>query len=201
MRLDLYGEVMAQIHSHYVVQPDWKHLLDRGTLDLEVALNEPAFVSGNQLQASSEDDQRFPPPAPHLTDNRAVVNRDQLRKRSFGAAHLANAELGLSPTAAILEYVSGATGGLDEYSTFLTPDQLNDLYSQIDGNFVGLGVELKAADNALLIVNVIHGSPAEKAGIKAGDRFIAVAGKSTHELTTDQAAELLKGPKAPRSIC
>ena len=66
----------------------------------------------------------------------------------------------------ILEFTSGAAGGLDEYSTFLTADQLNDLYSQIEGNFVGLGIELKAADRALLIVNVIHGSPAERAGIK-----------------------------------
>src|SRR5205807_583685 len=93
----------------------------------------------------------------------------------------------------VLEYTSGAAGGLDEYSTFLTADQLNDLYSQIEGNFVGLGVELKAADNALLIVNVIHGSPADRGGIKAGDRLTAVAGKATRELTTDQAAELLQG--------
>ena len=68
-----------------------------------------------------------------------------------------------------------------------------DLYSQIDGNFVGLGIELKAQDGALLIMNVIPGSPADKAGIKRGDRLTGVAGKTTKDLTTDQAAELLQG--------
>ncbi len=39
----------------------------------------------------------------------------------------------------MFEYTCGATGSLDEYSSYLTSDQLNDVYSQIEGNFVGLG--------------------------------------------------------------
>ena len=69
-----------------------------------------------------------------------------------------------------MEYACAAVGGLDEYSTYLTGDQLNDLYSQIEGNFVGLGIELKAAEGSLLIVNVITGSPAQRGGIKPGDQ-------------------------------
>ena len=46
----------------------------------------------------------------------------------------------------VLEYLCGATNSLDPYSAYLTPDQLNDVYAQIEGNFVGLGVELKAQD-------------------------------------------------------
>ena len=66
-------------------------------------------------------------------------------------------------------------------------------YSQIEGKFVGLGVELKAEDGALLIVHVIPGSPAEQAGIQANDRIVAVDGKSTAELSTDEAASMLTG--------
>jgi carboxyl-terminal processing protease len=191
--LDLYNEVLMKVYAHYVHEPDWKHMLARGTLDLDVALNEASFVNSNQLQATAETVNDFRRRLHNLTDNRTIRDRDELRAVVASAAHLARAQLGISPTAVILEYTAGAAGGLDEYSTFLTADQLNDLYSQIEGNFVGLGVELKAAENALLIVNVIHGSPAERAGIKSGDRLTAVAGKSTHELSTDQAAELLQG--------
>ncbi len=99
----------------------------------------------------------------------------------------------MNNTVTILEYTCGATTGLDAYSTFLTADQLNEVYSQIEGNFVGLGVELKAADRALLILKVITGSPAEKAGIHPGDRIVAVDGQTTTDLTTDQAANLLQG--------
>jgi carboxyl-terminal processing protease len=191
--LDLYGEVLTKIYAHYVQEPDWKHLLDRGTRDVDVALNEADFIANNPMQATAETVNDFRRRLHNLTDNRPVRSREELRDVVASAAHLARAELGLSPTAVILEYTAGAAGGLDEYSTFLTADQLTDLYSQIEGNFVGLGVELKAAENALLIVNVIHGSPAERAGIKAGDRLVAVAGKETRDLTTDQAAELLQG--------
>ena len=191
--LELYGEVLTKIYAHYVQEPDWKHLLDRGTRDVDVALNEADFIANNPMQATVETVNDFRRRLHNLTDNRPIRSREELRDVVASAAHLARAELGLSPTAVILEYTAGAAGGLDEYSTFLTADQLTDLYSQIEGNFVGLGVELKAAENALLIVNVIHGSPAERAGIKAGDRLVAVAGKATRDLTTDQAAELLQG--------
>jgi carboxyl-terminal processing protease len=82
---------------------------------------------------------------------------------------------------------------LDHYSAFLTADQLRDIYSQIEGNFVGLGVELKADSGALLIVDVIPRSPAEQAGIREGDRITAVDGQRTNLLSTDEAASLLTG--------
>ncbi len=69
-------------------------------------------------------------------------------------------------------------------------DQLRDIYSQIEGNFVGLGVELKADKGALQIVHVIPHSPAEKSGIHDGDRITAVDGQATKSLSTDEAASL-----------
>jgi len=191
--LDLYSEVLNKIESHYVVDPDWKHIVDHGTLDFEVALGEPAFVASSHLQATPQEVDDFRRQLHGLTDNRTIHDVNEARDLVAAAADLAQKSIGLNPTSTILEYTGGAAGGLDEYSTFLTPDQLNDLYSQIEGNFVGLGVELKSAENALLIVNVIHGSPAERAGLKASDKIIAVAGHSTRDLSTDQSAELLQG--------
>ncbi|HVU88892.1 MAG TPA: S41 family peptidase, partial [Pirellulales bacterium] len=122
-----------------------------------------------------------------------INTRHHARDAVVYIARLGRERLGLNNTVTILEYTCGATSGLDAYSTFLTADQLNEVYSQIEGNFVGLGVELKASDRALLILKVITGSPAEKAGIHAGDRIVAVDGQSTTDLSTDQAANLLQG--------
>jgi len=196
--LDLYAEVLNKVYTHYVADPDWKHLVDHGTLDLEVALGEPAFLAnmfGAAGQPQPQDINEFRRELHQTTDNRPIRSADDARDAVAAAANLAQDKLHLSPTCTVLEYTGGAAGGLDEYSTFLTPDQLNDLYSQIEGNFVGLGVELKSAENALLIVNVIRNSPAERAGLKSADRIVAVAGKSTRQLSTDQAAELLQGPE------
>jgi carboxyl-terminal processing protease len=54
---------------------------------------------------------------------------------------------------------------------------------------------LKSASGTLQIVNVITGSPAEKAGIRSGDRITEVDGKATAALSTDEAADLLQGPE------
>ena len=127
-----------------------------------------------------------------------VKTRVEAAAAVAAAARLAQRRLGMQPTAVVLEYLCGATNALDLYSTYLTPDQLNEVYAQIEGNFVGLGVELKAQDGGLTIVRVISGSPAEEAGVRPGDRIFAVDGRSTASLSTDQAANLLQGSEGSR---
>jgi carboxyl-terminal processing protease len=191
--LDLYGQVMTRLATHYVDQPDWKRLVDRGTQGLSFALAEPPFTDTNLPDADADRVAIFRQQLQQLAASRPIRDRNAASQLVGEVARLAQRQLGLRPAAVIFEYVSAAVGGLDDYSTFLTAGQLADLYSQIDGNFVGLGVELKAQNGALLILNVIPGSPAEKAGIRQGDRLTQVAGQSTEKLSTDQAAELLQG--------
>jgi carboxyl-terminal processing protease len=190
--LDLYSQVTSRVYTHYVQQPDWRQLVDRGTLGLSVALYEKPFIEANLHGVDADRVTAFRSQLAQVA-SRPVKDRNQARDVVAQAARLAQVQLGLRPATVVFEYIAGALGGLDEYSTFLTAGQLTDIYSQIDGNFVGLGVELKADNNALLIMNVIPGSPADRAGIKRGDRLTGVAGKTTRDLTTDQAAELLQG--------
>jgi carboxyl-terminal processing protease len=191
--LDLYSQVTSRVYTHYVQPPNWRQLVDRGTLGLSVALYETPFQDANTFDDSGDRIINFRRQLQQVTANHNIRDRNEARDVVAQVARLAQTHLGLRPAAAVFEYIAGALGGLDEYSTFLTAGQLADIYSQIDGNFVGLGVELKAHENALLIMNVIPGSPADKAGIKRGDRLTGVAGRTTEDLTTDQAAELLQG--------
>jgi carboxyl-terminal processing protease len=191
--LDLFSQVMTRVSTHYVQPPDWKQLVDRGTLGLSVALYETPFVEANLANVEADRLALFRRQLEQVAANRQISDRNQARDAVAQVARLAQGQLGVRPAAVVFEYLCAALGGLDEYSTFLTAGQLTDIYSQIDGNFVGLGIELKAQDNALLIMNVIPGSPADKAGIKRGDRLTGVAGQTTQDLTTDQAAELLQG--------
>ncbi len=191
--LDLYTQVLLKINTHYVNAPNWRDLFEHGTLTLETALGEAAFVENNLKNIPAERIETYRQDLRRGLATRPIRDRQDVREAADYAARLGLQELGMPAAATILEFTCGATGALDEYSTFLTGDQLNDLYSQIEGNFVGLGIELKAHDHSLLIVNVITGSPAEKAGIKPGDHIQSVNNRSTIDLTTDQAAELLQG--------
>ncbi|HEX3659545.1 MAG TPA: S41 family peptidase [Pirellulales bacterium] len=195
--LELYAEVLGKIQTHYVESPDWDLLVRHGTQGLEAALSDPVFVERNLPGMPAARIEHFKRQLRDYLASRAGAGRASSRQEARDlvavAAQFAHDQLGLLETAVTLEYVSGATNALDQYSTYLTAGQLNEVYSQIEGNFVGLGVELKAADGALLIVKVITGSPAQRGGILANDRIVAVDGRSTSTMTTDQAANMLQG--------
>jgi carboxyl-terminal processing protease len=189
----LYLELLRKINAHYVTAPPWQRLAVRGVTAVNVALGDEKFLAANGLNPAAEQLGAMQQELAQLLARRIMTGPDDVAALAGEAARIAQSRSGLSPTAALLEFVAAAAGGLDEYSAYLTSDQLRDVYSQIEGNFVGLGVELKADRGALLIVHVIPGSPAARAGIQDGDRIIAVDGRSTAELTTDEAASLLSG--------
>lgn len=191
--LDLYTELLGKVNAHYVQAPEWRTLVDQGTAGLEEALADEIFLKKHLPSATAEQIGGFRSELQRHVAWRPVRTQREARDAVQVAAQLANSRLGLSPTAVVLEYVSGASGGLDTYSTYLTEAQLDDVYSQIEGNFVGLGIELKAEGETLHVLNVIEGSPAQRAGMKAGDFIIAVDGKTTAAVSTDKAADMLKG--------
>ena len=191
--VDLYGEVLLKIHTHYVEAPKWNRLVEYGTRALEVALEEAAFREANRLTAPQATREAFLDELHRTLDPRPIQTRAEACDAVSVAAALARQRLGLPQFAVMMEYACGAVSFLDHYSTYLTSDQLNEVYSQIEGNFVGLGVVLKAQEGNLVILRVIPNSPAKRAGIRDGDRILAVDGKSTSTLSTDQAANLLQG--------
>ncbi len=193
--LNLYHEVLLKIQAHYVDVPRWKDVVDAGTNGFEVALGETAFLEAHAPGWIGRPLDEFRAELRGVLAPRAIQSRAEARDAVALAASLAQRRLGVAPSAVVFEYVCAAASSLDAYSTYLTPDQLADVYSQIRGNFVGLGIELKAQDGTLAIVRVIPNSPAQQAGLKEGDRIVSVDGQSMASASTDGAANLLQGPE------
>ncbi len=191
--VSLYSEVLRKIQTHHVEVPNWKALVVHGTNDLEAALAEATFRERNLPGADDGQIDEFRHEMRRLMATELVQSREAAVDSVARIANRAREKLGAEPVAVVLECMCGAANSLDTYSTYLTPDQLNDVYSQIEGNFVGLGIEIKAKDGVLQIVRVIPSSPAERAGLNHGDRIVAVDGQSTRDLSTDMAAGLLQG--------
>lgn len=191
--LDIYTEVLNKIQSHYVQPPQWHDLVRQGTFHWEVALTEPSFLRKHVPNVPADQINACRREIRQVTDTRAPRNRNEARDLIAWAARTAQERIGLPVAATVFEYTCGAMNSLDDYSGFLTSDQLEDVFSQIEGNFVGLGVELKSDGEGLLIVHVIKGSPADKGGLKAGDHIVSVDGQSTRDKSTDSAADMLKG--------
>ncbi len=193
--LDLYSEVLGYLETHYVESPNWPQVLRYGTASLEVALTEKSFIDSQLADVAPEKIEQFRQTVHRYVISRPATTRFDLRATASYISGLASQELGLSSTATIMEYVCGAISTLDPYSRFLTSNQLDETFSNIEGNFVGLGVELKSEPDRLRIVNVIPDGPAFKAGIVAGDAIIGVDGTATENSNPDVVADLLRGPE------
>jgi carboxyl-terminal processing protease len=191
--LDLYSDVLLKIQSHYVERPDWSVLLNRGNQAMEIALMEGPFREQYKIQIGDAEIQGHLSELNHALNSRPVRTRQESRDSVSFVAHATSERFGISPQAVVLEYACAAGASLDDYSSFLTGSQLDEIMSQIEGNFVGLGIELKPETESLLIVNVIHGGPAERSGLKPGDRIIEVDGRTMRDVSTDTAADMLRG--------
>ncbi len=191
--LDLYTEVLNKLDSYYVDRPDWSVLVERGMRQIEIALEEPTFRRHHPTRITVQQIADYQQDLKNRVRSRTIARVSEAREAAWTTAYLAHHYLGIAPQAAILEFTAAATTGLDRYSAYLTPNQLEEVFSQIDGNFVGMGVELKADGDALQIVQVIPGGPAAEAGLVEGDRIVAVGEKRTSEETLDEDADLLRG--------
>lgn len=191
--LEQYNDLLSKIDAHYYTEPPWQQMTQRGANAMDIALANENFLQSQGVKIRGQQVDQLRSEVTQLPGKYAIRTARDASSVAAQIARLVRQRAGVSETATLLEFTSAAAGGLDHYSSFLTADQLRDIYSQIEGNFVGLGVELKADHGALLIVHVIPHSPAEKAGIHDGDRIVAVDGQATQSLSTDEAASMLTG--------
>ena len=91
---------------------------------------------------------------------------------------------------AMCEWFDQTCGDLLDY---LDENQLRDLKAAVSGQFVGVGIELTRQKGALKVIAPLDGSPAQKAGIKAGDLIIKVDGKLVQHMTLREAINHIKG--------
>ena len=95
----------------------------------------------------------------------------------------------------------GVTSVLDPYSQYLSPEDAAQLRIGTKGEFGGLGIEITLdEDRVLTVITPLEGSPAFKAGVRAGDRILKVDGVSTKGLTLRGAVKKLRGKKGSKVV-
>ncbi len=86
----------------------------------------------------------------------------------------------------------------DPYTVFFPPTESKMFKSDITGNFEGVGMEIAIKDKILTVVSPLKNSPAEKAGVKAGDKIIKIDDKVVSDLPVDEAVKLIRGPQGSK---
>ena len=189
----LYDELLERIDGHYVDNVSFEPMVRRGLDNLEVALRDPNFLRLNAATADPEQVAGLRRSLRSRRERLAVVDRTAARAEVEAVCELSRQGLNLNSAGVVLEFIFGACEVLDTYTMYLTPDKLDDIFALIDGNFVGLGVELKGDPEGLRLVGVIRGGPASEGGLKVNDRIIAVEAKPLKGLSLDDAANRLQG--------
>ena len=97
--------------------------------------------------------------------------------------------------------VFGAIQGLvhavgDPHTEFMPPVEAKQFQQDIKGSFDGIGAEIGIRKGILTVIAPLKGNPAEKAGIKAGDKILKIDNTLTNDLTLDEAVQLIRGPHA-----
>jgi len=83
----------------------------------------------------------------------------------------------------------------DPYTTYLSPKEAQDFQDSLNGEFDGIGAEIAIKNDQLQVVAPLPATPAEKAGLRAGDPIIAIDGKDTADLSVEQAVTRIRGKK------
>jgi carboxyl-terminal processing protease len=115
--------------------------------------------------------------------NREYVDREQLEARELGYGAIDGLVRSL-----------GDTG----HSRFLSPDMVEQQRNFIEGRFEGIGAYVEMKDERVVIAAPIEGSPAERAGLQAGDVILAVDGEDTSGMSLDEVVARTKGPAGTR---
>ncbi len=145
------------------------------------------FVLGaniNQLSVGQYDSENE-----HLPEklDYSSVDRlyDLLRQNYAGELNLEDLMLGLK------QGLVSATG--DPFTEYLTSEEAEEFRSSLNGEFSGIGIEIGIRNNQLVVIAPITGTPADRAGLRAGDKILAIDSEDTTDMNLQTAVSSIRG--------
>ncbi|OGC11903.1 hypothetical protein A3K48_05390 [candidate division WOR-1 bacterium RIFOXYA12_FULL_52_29] len=86
----------------------------------------------------------------------------------------------------------------DPYTRFLEPQPYKEMKIRMTGQYFGIGIYIGMKDNQLAVISPIDGTPAEKAGLRPGDKIIKIEEKETKHMALDEAVSMIRGPRGSK---
>lgn len=197
--LDLLDHVLSNVQARFVESISTQSLIAHGTESLWLALANPKFLEQNLVAADAAHVQELRTLLRNEYWNKPLSGRSEARRVVGEVCDAARQLAGVPASAVVMEYVFGVCNCLDDYSSVLTPARYADMYSNIDGEFVGIGIVIESRlGKGMELVDVLPDSPALESGLSAGEWVTAIDGVDCRFLSTEEAAGLLTGVAGSR---
>ena len=134
--------------------------------------------------------------------NRIVCGKESYEELKVFSEILSKVQNNYVEDSEIKDLVHGAIKGmlqtLDPHISFMTPDMYKEMQVDTRGKFEGIGIEITIRDGVLTVVSPIEGTPAFKIGIQAEDRILQIDGFFTKNITLNEAAKKMRGPRGTK---
>jgi carboxyl-terminal processing protease len=197
LALKVYSEVLVKIRTNYIDRDktDLSRLFRQGVEELRMALADPLFVHQHLATVKPDVRRAFELWVAGNWQDRVIHSRPEAVAEVKVIALAAQRRLGLRPTCVVLEFACGACNSLDEYSVYLTPSQLREIYESLRGEEVGIGISVVVDHQKMLVAQVLAGGPAAQAmpPVHEHDQILRIDHKSVENLTADAVDERLRG--------
>jgi carboxyl-terminal processing protease len=202
---DILREALTRIAAEHLEHVGWKPLIEGGLGMVKLlaetpalkenfpSLGEPATAAAFAAAVAKEE-------AALAARKPAEVDERSFRKAMDAVLAANEATVKLPAEVVVREFGDGAIATVsnefeDPYTEIVWPDRMRRFSQMIKGNFVGVGILIRHNEKReIVIINPLDGSPAKRAGIKPGDRIVAVNGASTADWPLDKAVDTITGP-------
>ena len=147
-----------------------------------------ALLGAGVMLAYGVSANREPPPGPPPAQARAASLLDEVARhvRSEYVDAVSGDQLDLAA-------VDGMIASLDPHSAFLDPAEYEAMRVSTSGHYSGVGIEVAEQDGRIVVVTPIEGSPADRAGVRAGDVLLEIDGQPVEAGRLDDAIERMRG--------
>jgi len=98
----------------------------------------------------------------------------------------------------IHEFADGAMSTLDDFTGIIWPTEMERFKRTTEQQFSGVGIQITLSDDQLTVVSPLEGTPAHRAGLKAGDRIVTIDGKATTGISLEQAVRAITGKEGTK---
>jgi len=199
--VQLYSEVSQKIDERSLEPTSYDVRVRRALRNLQMALDNPAFMNGLQVSADSFQTDAFRDVLGRLAETQQVGNYQEARAVLNQVMQASQNVRGLTPSVVAFEFANASIDTLDKFSGLEAADPSTrngaELQGQktaaLDEEIVGVGVEVKEHADGLLVLKALRGGPAAEAGIQSGDVIISIDGRSLSGMKMLNSVDLMKG--------